>query len=222
MDSIEDSFVENHVPLQRIQKSIKHIPVSLKFQLGEYFRDQTSKILNTKSIQELFVLLSDFWDYLNPGILEFLVKKFAPRDTDIKLLQAYLKELKQFRLSVKVGDYVCVRSEDSDINHTEINQFFYKKAITIMGHDWEERTLQDLEEFKVKLFLEFHFQPFLARVDVRRSSIAIIIYFPCWIELNTRILETFFRQQNVIKVYLEDDCLFDWTQQVLAMITRIL
>ena len=146
--------------------------------------------------------------------------RFVPRD--VELLQTYLQRLNQFRSSVKVHDYVVyVRSANSDINHTEVNQLFYRRVITKMGQNWEMRTLQDVEELKIELFRKLNFQPFLARVHVRPSSIAFIMYFPCWIEISPRItaMLSFFQLQEVAKVYLDDDCLVDWTKKEKVSVT---
>ena len=59
MDSVEESFVEN-VPLKNVQNSLKHIPASLKADLGKFFRKES---LEAESIKELFITLSCYWDY---------------------------------------------------------------------------------------------------------------------------------------------------------------
>ena len=54
MDSVEESFVDN-VPLKNVQNSLKHIPASLKADLGKFFRKES---LEAESIKELFITLS--------------------------------------------------------------------------------------------------------------------------------------------------------------------
>ena len=208
VDSIEESFIENCVPLTKIQKSIKHIPLSLKRDLGDYFYNKTEQILSAKSIQSLFVFLSCYWDYLNTGLLEFLVKKFGS-DKDNQLLGAYLKKLGQFRCSVKLGEYV-----QSKHLFVDVSACHYKKIIAIMGPGWEENTLQDAETFKIELAEESLVQPFLTRIHANRSSIALVFYLPVWFEVKMEDLRSFFKTRSVSKVYLDDVCLFDWTKQV--------
>ena len=140
VDSTEDSFIDN-VPLRKIQRSIKHIPVSLKRDLGDCFQNEVSKILNTPSVENLFIIMSYYWDYLNPGLLEFLVGRFGSK-SDIQLLSVYLEKLFQFRSSVKLRDFVQNRPSFKDISTCR-----YNKIITIM-EDWEEKTLQEAENFK--------------------------------------------------------------------------
>lgn len=208
VDEIEDSFIQNRVSL-KIQKSLKHVPVSLKLQLGEYFKEQSAKFLRTKSIEELFVLLSFMWDYLNPGLLEFLVGRFGS-ENDIELLRTYLQKLSTFRANVKLGEYVHARhTVNSAYNH-----FCYKKIVTIMSPDWENRTLQDAEDFKVEFAKECHFQPFLPRIYAQLSSIAIVFSIPYWIELNMDKLKPLFKKNNVVKVLMDNIYVINWIKEV--------
>lgn len=207
VDEIEESFIQNGVCVHKIQRSVKHIPISLKLQLGEYFMEQSSKILRTKSIEELFILLSFMWDYLNPGLLEYLVGRFGS-ENDIVLLRAYLEKLGTFRASVKLGDYVHARhNENSAYNH-----FCYKKIVAIMGHGWESRTLQDAEDFKVEFAKECHFQQFLPRIHAEVSSIALIFCMPHWIEIDSSNIKALFKKNNVVKFYTV--CVMNWIEEV--------
>ena len=208
VDTIEESFIENGVPLTKIQRSIKHIPVSLKRDLGDYFRDETSSILKADSIRSLFIILSYYWDYLNPGLLQFLVGRFGS-ETDIQLLSDYLEKLEQFRSSVKLGDFVQSRPSFNDISTCR-----YKKITTVMSQGWKEKTLQDAENFKNELAEECSIQPFLTRIHANRSSIALVFYLPPGFDVKMEELGSFFKTRNVSKVYLNDVCFFHWTEQV--------
>ena len=205
VDSVEESFVKN-VLLEKVQNSLKHIPVSLKRDLGKYFRKE---FLETESIKELLLTLSCYWDYLNPGLLEFLVRKFGS-EYNIALLATYLEKLEQFRLEVKLGEYVKSRQRNININDGKI----YKEITTIMGHDWENKTLQDVEYYKNELADLCHIQRLFGRINIPRSSIALIFYIPCWFEVEKEKLEPFFRKHNVRKVYLDEVSFIDWTEQV--------
>ena len=55
VNSVEESFVDNEISLREVQKSLKHISVSLKRDLGKYFRKES---LEAESIEELFLTLS--------------------------------------------------------------------------------------------------------------------------------------------------------------------
>ena len=68
VEMAESSFIKNQVSVENIKKSIKRIPLTLKSILGDSFRDQALSFLESKRIEQLFIQLSYFWDYLNPGL----------------------------------------------------------------------------------------------------------------------------------------------------------
>ncbi len=107
VNSLEKYLLEKKVSVGKLQRAIKNIPISLKHLLGEYFRQQTSSIFKTESIPELMLQLSYFWDYFNPGLLAFFVGKYGSKD-NIGSKDAYIKELEEFRMRVKVGEYLQV------------------------------------------------------------------------------------------------------------------
>ncbi len=120
-------------------------------------------------------------------------------------MDKYLRELKEFRMRVKIGEYLQAVPRKDDV----CNHHFYKKITTQMGPDWEKETLQDVEEYKIELSKELYIQTFLPHIQVIRSSIAIVFSIPHWIQINFVKLEPFFRRKGVVKVYLNDSCLID-------------
>ena len=49
VDSVEDSFQSNEVSLEKLKRKLKHIPMSLQLQLGEYFLRRASMISKAES-----------------------------------------------------------------------------------------------------------------------------------------------------------------------------
>ncbi len=209
MDSLEDYLLESKVSVNKLQSAIKHIPISLRSQLGEYFQEQTSKIFKMDSVRALVLLLSQFWYYLSPGLLTYFVGRFGSED-NIRSMEEYLSELEEFRKKVKISEYLQAVSSQKDL----CSHRFYKKIVTQMGPDWEKETLQDVEEYINEFFEELCIQNFLARFQVIRSSIAIVFSIPHWMQINFVKLEPFFHYKGVVKVYLNDLCLIDWTKEV--------
>ncbi len=125
-------------------------------------------------------------------------------------MEKYLRELEEFRRKVKIGEYLQVVSSQKDL----CIHSFYKKIVTQMGKDWERETLQDVEEYKNELSEELCIQNFLPRVQVIRSSIAIVFSIPHWMPIDFVKLDSFFHHKRVVKVYLNDLCLIDWTKEV--------
>ena len=209
VDSVESSFITTGVLLEKIQKSIKSIPVTLKLQLGECFKREAARFLKAESIEQIFFELSYFWDYLNPGLLRFLVNKFGSSD-DKCSMKTYLQELSTFCQNVKIGDFIKASHAE-----TNINNFIYTKMTMIMDQEWENKTLQDAKQFKIEVCNECHLpQSFTTRMCVQRSSVAIVFYLPCQIEICLEDLKPLLQRNKVAKVYVENVCVLDWTKQV--------
>ncbi len=214
---LEDYLQESKVSVLELQKEIKNIPLSSRFQLGKYYRDQTSKIFRTESILELIECLSWLWDYLNPGLLEYFVKEFGS-DENKRLMNDYLRELKEFRRRVKISDYLRAVPRHDDVYSHQ----FLQKIITQMGKDWEKETLQDMEEYKIGLSEKLYIQTFLLHAQPIHSSIAIVFSIPHWMRIDFVKLKPFFHHKGVIKVYLNDLCLIDWTKEVSGWVPIII
>ncbi len=74
-------------------------------------------------------------------------------------MNKYSRELKEFRMRVKISDYLQVVSRQDDVCS------LYKNIMTEMEPDWEKATLQDVEEYKNKLCEDLYIQIFLPRVQ---------------------------------------------------------
>ncbi len=115
MNSLEKYLLDSKVSVGKLQRAIKNIPISSKLQLGEYFLEQTSKIFKTESIPELMLLLSYFWDYFNPGLLQYFVGKFGSKD-NIRSMEKYLRELEVFRRKVTISEYLQAVSSQKGLS----------------------------------------------------------------------------------------------------------
>ena len=216
INTVEKSMIDRSISAEDVVNEIKNIPTILNLKLGDCLWDRAPKIFEAKSIKLLFLALSVLWDYLNPGLAEFIVKEFGSKP-DKKITEAYKKHLEEFRKRVTLVEYINAdHAEKSNPNRS-----IYTEMITKFGSEWESKTLQDAEEYKTKVCTECHFlSPFLTRISIRRSSIAIVFYFPCLIEAEGNRLEALFLEKKAEQVSVNDMCVFDKTGQV-CIVQRI-
>ena len=140
VETVENSFLTRGVSVVKMQRSIKHIPISLKLRLGQGFMEHASRIFKADSIAAIFHFLSFLWDYLNPGLLDFMVERFGC-SKDIALMRAYLEELEMFRRRVKVGEEEAIASLEGEAK---------KKDATLEGEmkDKEDSIIRLQEDVK--------------------------------------------------------------------------
>ena len=131
-------------------------------------------------------------------------------DADREMMRAYIRRLNVFRNSTTIIEYINANHVEESLNHS-----FYIEIVTKFGKEWENKTLQDAENYKIELCRECHFlSSCFARMSIRRSSIAIVFCFPFSIEAEVNCLEALFIKTKADQVFLHGTCVFDVTGQV--------
>ena len=95
----------HNIPHKTMLKWIQVLPVSLKFQFSELLQKNAKALSNTSSVDELFIIVSPYWNLPHPTFLEHLVKKLA--DEKLKnRMKKYTNDLYKFRIHTKLGDFI--------------------------------------------------------------------------------------------------------------------
>ena len=202
VQDIEDSFREKNLSVSDIKSSLKFIPEHEKYYL-EKKPEIRSDIFVAKSLEELFYILSGIWDYLHPGLLQFVVTKFGC-DEDKVRVETYLQEVNSFREKTKLGIFLKT-AYNVQMNKTP----FGKTLSTTMGEMWEEKTLQDMENYRVQFAEKANCEQFLVKSIPIRSSVTILFNIPSWIQLNLVKLYSFLSSCGAVKVCLNGDCIYE-------------
>ena len=105
VDYVLSAFKRGGVSLPRVLKCLRQLPVSLKRQFGEFLQSQAARLSRVSSIDELFFILSPYWDFLNPSLLAHLAYRFGDDET-IRLVDEYLAELREFRMHTKINNFI--------------------------------------------------------------------------------------------------------------------
>ena len=56
--------------LDHLRYTLTTLPVSQRFQHLHFLREQRQRIMNAKSIDDIFEILDDFWDYTDYALLQ--------------------------------------------------------------------------------------------------------------------------------------------------------
>ena len=199
VDATEDFILAKKIPLKQLQRSFNCLQRNLKLS-SECFQKLISSIFMARSVEQLFVLLSDYWDSLNPEVLKFIIEKFGSEDNQSSM-KTYLDELSKFRTRVKLGDFV----HTSYAKREFCDESLYKKLfMTVEEEVWEKKSLQEVENLKRELSRKCHVHEILIQYRVMRSSISLVFRIPRWIQVNLTELEPFFIQNHVMEVYLNN------------------
>ena len=135
------AFKTGGVSVKRVQKCLRQLPISLKLQCGEFLQSQAARLSRVSSIDELFFILSPYWDFLNPGLLAHLAYRFGDDDT-IRKVKEYLGELREFRMRTKIDKFIDM--------WTGTLPPYTQELIMELGDNWRERSLEQLEELRIE------------------------------------------------------------------------
>ena len=199
VEIVQASFLENEVNISKVVSSLKFIKCHEEKQMVKHqFRD----LLQDQSLDNLFFTFSDIWDYIHPGLLEFIVERFGTT-SDKDIVQEYKEDLKKYRRRVKLGEFVKIICEKP-------NPPLFNKELSIhVGEDWRRKTLQDLEDVRLQFADKTKCERFLFRALPRQSHFTIAFRMPSWIQLNLVELYPVLSTIGATKVYLNNDYIYE-------------
>ena len=159
-----------NVDLSMVKLCIMQLPVSLKHQHIKFLQENLSAIESAHSIGEIFSILSLYWDFLNCGLLQELVRRLGKGELK-QLMEQYTEKLREFRMNTKLEDFICKWARNCPCDFSEF--------ITKMGDDWRDRTLEDLEKFRIELARKMYVKDYtLYCTRIKPGSVSVTWALP--------------------------------------------
>ena len=194
----------HEVPLDQVRNWIRFPPTSLRTQFAELLRQQARSILSAASIDELFTILSTYWNLFHPTLLQYLVNKLGDEDLKEKM-DCYMDKLYRFRIQTTLGDFL-----DKWVGDTPPG---YKEFTLELGEDWRQKTIEEFEQFRISLS---RLQMFGGSISFMRtakcSSVLIVLALPEHlfpINFRQHSLHKFFSDKNILRVIVDGQCVLD-------------
>ena len=129
-----DFFVE-------FRLSVAVLPTSLKYQHSYFLEHHSSQIAKATTVEEIFTILNNYWNFLNCSLLAHIISKFG--DEELKReLNRYITALQAFRTRTKISDFVltCTSNPKPSPQRVSIK--------AKMDSEWEPCTLEDAEKYR--------------------------------------------------------------------------
>ena len=147
LDKTQDGLVDNNIPLQKLKRCITRLPAHIKDQHLHFIKENLNEIKESKCVEDIFLSLHLYWNFLNYTLLEHIVNEFGNNDTKAAMAK-YVSELVAFRKATKLSDFIshwpCTRRVPPDMSRLVIK----------MEKDWSNCTLEDVEQFRRTLTQE--------------------------------------------------------------------
>ena len=128
--------------LSLVKQCITQLPVSIKHQHIKFLQGNLSAINKATNVHEIFSILALYWDFLNCGLLNEIVRRLGNYETK-QLMDQYMEKLRKFRVKTNLGDFIGKWARCCPPHFSEF--------ITELQGEWREHTLEDLENLRIKL-----------------------------------------------------------------------
>ena len=195
---------EENVPVKKMLRWVQVLPMVLKAQFSELLQTQAKAMSTASNTDELFFILSQYWNSLHPSLLEHLVKKLQNAILKDRM-SCYMKELQTFRSSTTLGEFV-----DKWIGRVPpgLNEFIME-----VGDEWKVRSVHDLEHFRIQLSRQKCFNgqmPYMKKVI--SGSIFVVFassrsVFP--LNFKSKEILSLLKENHVLRVVVEGRCILD-------------
>ena len=142
---VQCGLTEQNIPLTTLRECITLLPASIKHQHVAFLETKVKTIIHCESIEEIFLQLNLYWDFLNYTLLEHIVTEFGNNDTKAAMAK-YVSELVAFRKATKLSTFIshwpCAGEAPPDMSK------LVTKIKKQMEKDWSNCTLEDVEQFR--------------------------------------------------------------------------
>ena len=139
-------------------------------------------IPESSDIHVIFEALScnKLWDSWNYYPLEKIVEEFVADDTEIaSWIEAYIKDLKSYKVSTKLIDHIAAVHSDSFVNESEDKSYdkqYYKKLSLKLKTNFTDHTMNYIDQLWNKVAELYGLPPHVAILDSIHEGCVLIVW----------------------------------------------
>jgi hypothetical protein len=204
------------VPLDDVLNWIRFPPMPLRTQFADLVQARVRLLASISSVDELFFILSSYWNPLHPDLLGYLINKLA--DADLKVqMDHYMEDLHHFRVQTTLGDFL-----DKWVGEIPSG---YQEFVLELGEEWRKKTVEDFEQFRVRLSRLQSFggghMPFMK--TAKSSSILIVLALPAYLfplYLRQKAIHKVFQDDGIVRMTVDDQYVHDSKELVSVLMLK--
>ena len=193
------------VPLDDILDWIRFPPLPLRTQFADLVQTRVKLLATVSSVDELFFILSSYWNSLHPDILEYLIRKLGDEDLKTRM-ERYMDDLRRFRIQTTLGDFL-----DKWIGEIPPG---YQEFVLELGEEWRKKTVEDFKKFQTRLSrLQSFGGGHMSFMKTAKSSSVLVVLalpehlFP--INLRQQAIHDLLRDEKVMRVIVDGQSILD-------------
>ena len=167
--------------------TLSKLPISQRFKHLHFLRKQRQRIMQASSVDEIFEILDDFWDYTDYALLQHLVERFGEEPLK-KEMREYVAALEQFEKGTTIQEsitsscrYMFMYRRRKNVGRKIDLRFDYDFSTVDLQlyRDPAVYTLYDARRLEESVTKRSCLEPYAVRLwNVRQSSVAITLMCP--------------------------------------------
>ena len=185
---------------------IQVLPMTLKSQFSELLQRNAKALSKASNVDELFIIISPYWNSLHPTLLSHLVENLADEKLKSRM-KKYMDDLGEFRIHTRLEDLIEKWAGGVPPGFDEFALKF--------GEKWAEKTVEDFEQFRIRLSRQKCIGGHMTYMKkVTPGSIFVELALPqcCFPLTLDRDMEKFLMEEDVLGVYVDGLCILDLYQ----------
>ena len=200
------STVIREIDPEDLKFGLINLPVKNKKQHEEFFTQNWSEISNASKIVDIWYQLSSYWDFLNYTLLEYLIHEFcSSNEVLVGMMNDYKARLNEFRCNTLLCEFA---EEFKSVNKCLVDM---KKLQVVLDKDWEECTLEDLENWQKNITQKLLLPSFVMILqDINSGSVSVtwaiptVYAIPLIETLKTTDMKEFCKDHRIISLRIDD------------------
>ena len=193
------------LPLDKVLNWIRFPPTKLRTQFADFLQSRAKLLSSSTSVDELFTIVSSYWNLFHPALLQHLVNKLGDKDIKSRM-DRYMADLHHFRIQTTLGDFLDKWVGDIPPG--------YQEFVLELGEEWRKKTVEDFEQFRIRLsrLQSFGGGHMSFMKTAKSSSILVTLALPTQLfplDMRQKNLHKFLRDEDIIRVMVDGQYVFD-------------
>ena len=206
----QEDMIRNKIKIRYLRHSIIRLPGDLKREHEFFVEKVKTELKKAESIEDIFLILDDYWDYLNYSLLEHIVDRHVSSDEVKKEMTEYAKEISSFRMKTRLNIFYHVHKRIPKVDEK------FRSVVTKQAVSWSTATLEDVEKFRNDLCSELSLQTFsLQLAVVARGCVEITWLVPpslvAYVKESMKLSSPTMRSHHVSKLTIDGFIAYDTT-----------
>ena len=204
-------MIHNKVEVRHLRHSIIRLPHDLKSEHHSFLSEKVKeKLEKAKTIEAIFLIVDDYWNFLNYSLLEHIIDRNASDDIK-KEMAEYVAQVSAFRRKTRLDKFSKIYKR----KEKKVDEKF-RTLVTEHNIHLSTTTLEKVEEIRHDMCSELNLEEFsLQLAAVARGSLVITWLVPqslvAYIQKAVKLSSPAMRKHHVSQLTIDGFIVYDST-----------